>query len=232
MALKVLIVEDDDNISELISLYLEKEGFEVSVANDGGKGVLQFESFKPNIVLLDLMLPVLNGWEVCREIRNTSDTPIIMLTAKGETFDKVKGLEMGADDYIVKPFEIKGDIIPRLIDEIPILAILATQANGKTIVSDAQDLRNKESDRIKTIVDALSSLDVDIEEKPDGFIINGKKEFDKEIELETHLDHRLAMSYFVLSLINKKPMKIKGFNCINTSFPEFLDLAKQLGYGK
>ena len=132
----------------------------------------------------------------------------------------------------IKPFEIKGDIIPRLIDEIPILAILATQAQGKTIVSDAQDLRNKESDRIKTIVNALSSLDVDIKEKEDGFIINGKKEFDKEVKLETYLDHRLAMSYFVLSLINKKPMKIKGFNCINTSFPEFIELAKQLGYGK
>ena len=132
----------------------------------------------------------------------------------------------------IKPFEIKGDIIPRLIDEIPILAILATQAQGQSTVSNAQDLRNKESDRIKTIVDALLSLDVDIKEKEDGFIINGKKEFDKEVELETHLDHRLAMSYFVMSLINKKPMKIKGFDCINTSFPEFLDLAKQIGYGE
>ncbi len=132
----------------------------------------------------------------------------------------------------IKPFEIKGDIIPKLIDEIPILAVLATQAQGKTTVSDAQDLRNKESDRIQTIVTSLSALGVDIIEKEDGFIINGKKEFDKEIELETHLDHRLAMSYFVLSLINKKPMKIKGFNCINTSFPEFIDLVKQLGYGE
>lgn len=132
----------------------------------------------------------------------------------------------------IKPFEIKGDIIPRLIDEIPILAVLATQAQGQSTVSNAQDLRNKESDRIKTIVDALLSLDVDIKEKEDGFIINGKKEFDKEVELETHLDHRLAMSYFVMSLINKKPMKIKGFDCINTSFPEFLDLAKQIGYGE
>lgn len=132
----------------------------------------------------------------------------------------------------IKPFEIKGDIIPRLIDEIPILAVLATQAQGQSTVSNAQDLRNKESDRIKTIVDALLSLDVDIKEKEDGFIINGKKEFDKEVELETHLDHRLAMSYFVMSLINKKPIKIKGFDCINTSFPEFLDLAKQIGYGE
>ncbi len=132
----------------------------------------------------------------------------------------------------IKPFEIKGDIIPRLIDEIPILAVLATQAQGQSTVSDAQDLRNKESDRIKTIANALCALNVEIKEKEDGFIINGKKEFDKEVELETHLDHRLAMSYFVLSLINKKPMKIKGFDCINTSFPEFLDLAKQIGYGE
>ena len=85
---------------------------------------------------------------------------------------------------------------------------------------------------VKSIYEKAKANYNEIKEKEDGFIVNGKKDFDKEIELETHLDHRLAMSYFVLSLINKKPMKINGFNCINTSFPEFLDLAKQLGYGK
>ncbi|MBR6259281.1 MAG: response regulator transcription factor, partial [Oscillospiraceae bacterium] len=104
---KILVVEDDENISELLQLYLEKDGFKVSTASDGGKGVAAFERCQPDLVLLDIMLPVMDGWSVCREIRSVSKTPIIMLTAKGETFDKVNGLEMGADDYIVKPFEVK-----------------------------------------------------------------------------------------------------------------------------
>ncbi len=107
MSTKILVIEDDTNIAELLRLYLTKEGFDVSIAPDGGKGVTEFERFRPDLVLLDLMLPVMDGWEVCREIRSTSKTPIIMLTAKGETVDKVTGLEMGADDYVVKPFEIK-----------------------------------------------------------------------------------------------------------------------------
>lgn len=107
MAKKALVVEDDANIADLLRLYLEKEGFEVRIAPDGGKGITEFEKFNPDIVMLDLMLPVIDGWNVCREIRGMSKTPIIMLTAKGETFDKVNGLEMGADDYVVKPFEIK-----------------------------------------------------------------------------------------------------------------------------
>jgi len=128
----------------------------------------------------------------------------------------------------IKPFIIKGDLIPRLIDEIPILAVLASQAQGVSIIQDAQDLRNKESDRIKTIVNAFKLLDINIEEKQDGFIIEGKKEINKEVELETFLDHRLAMSYYILSLINQKPMKINGFECVNTSFPEFLKLMEKL----
>ena len=103
MSQKVLIVEDDSNIAELLHLYLEKEGFETKVAKDGGKGVEYFRSFQPNLVLLDIMMPQLDGWQVCREIRKKSQVPIIMLTAKGEVFDKVLGLELGADDYIVKP---------------------------------------------------------------------------------------------------------------------------------
>ncbi|SHH76828.1 DNA-binding response regulator, OmpR family, contains REC and winged-helix (wHTH) domain [Sporobacter termitidis DSM 10068] len=107
MPKKALVIEDDINIAELLRLYLEKDGFEVHIADNGGKGVSDFERLKPDLVLLDIMLPVLDGWAVCREIRSTSKVPIIMLTAKGETFDKVSGLEMGADDYIVKPFEVK-----------------------------------------------------------------------------------------------------------------------------
>ena len=113
MARKVLIVEDDSNIAELLHLYLEKEGFETTVASDGGKGVELFRSFRPDLVLLDIMLPVMDGWSVCRKIREESNTPIIMLTAKGETGDKVFGLEMGADDYIVKPFEMK-EVLARI----------------------------------------------------------------------------------------------------------------------
>ena len=107
MARKVLIVEDETNIAELLHLYLEKEGFETAVAPDGGKGVELFRSFQPDLVLLDIMLPVMDGWSVLKKIRENDRTPVIMLTAKGETDDKVNGLEMGADDYIVKPFEMK-----------------------------------------------------------------------------------------------------------------------------
>ena len=113
MKTKILIVEDDRNISELLRLYLEKEKFEVAQAEDGKRGVELFFSFSPDLILLDLMLPVLDGWGVCREIRKTSTVPIIMVTAKDETFDKVMGLEMGADDYIAKPFDMK-EVIARI----------------------------------------------------------------------------------------------------------------------
>lgn len=128
----------------------------------------------------------------------------------------------------IKPFEISGDLVPRLIDEIPILAILATQAQGKSIIKDAKDLRNKESDRISTIVETFKTLGIEIEEFEDGFSVIGKTEINAKVTLETHLDHRLAMSYYVLSLINKKEMTINGFDCINTSFPEFLKLMNKL----
>ena len=110
---KVLIVEDDSNIAQLLQLYLEKEGFETKTAPDGGKGVELFRSYHPDLVLLDIMLPVIDGWGVCKKIRETDQTPIIMLTAKGETTDKVSGLEMGADDYIVKPLEMP-EVIARV----------------------------------------------------------------------------------------------------------------------
>jgi DNA-binding response OmpR family regulator len=104
---KILIVDDDNNIAELISLYLIKECFETRICNDGESAINTFDTFKPNLVLLDLMLPGIDGYQVCREIRTKSQTPIIMLSAKGEVFDKVLGLEMGADDYMEKPFDSK-----------------------------------------------------------------------------------------------------------------------------
>ena len=104
---KILIVDDDNNIAELISLYLTKECYDTKIVNDGEQALIAFEHYKPNLILLDLMLPGIDGYQVCREIRHTSDVPIIMLSAKGETFDKVLGLELGADDYILKPFDSK-----------------------------------------------------------------------------------------------------------------------------
>ncbi len=109
MAIKqrILIVDDDENIAELISLYLTKELFETNIVNDGESAISEASSFHPDLIILDLMLPGIDGYEVCREIRKSSNVPIIMLSAKGETFDKVLGLELGADDYIIKPFESK-----------------------------------------------------------------------------------------------------------------------------
>ena len=104
---KILIVDDDNNIAELISLYLTKECYDTKIVNDGEQALIAFEHYKPNMLLLDLMLPGIDGYQVCREIRAKSDVPIIMISAKGEVFDKVLGLELGADDYILKPFDSK-----------------------------------------------------------------------------------------------------------------------------
>lgn len=110
---KILVVDDDTNICELLRLYLEKEGFSVIIVNDGASAVEAFKNENPDLALLDIMLPKLDGWQVCREIRKFSEKPIIMLTAKGETFDKVLGLELGADDYVTKPFDTK-EIVARI----------------------------------------------------------------------------------------------------------------------
>ena len=131
---KILIVEDDSNIAQLLQLYLEKEGFETATAPDGGKGVELFRSFQPELVLLDIMLPVLDGWGVLRKIREESKCPVIMLTAKGETDDRVNGLENGADDYIVKPFEMK-EVLAR-IHAVLRRSGVAETANPKKLTFD------------------------------------------------------------------------------------------------
>ena len=113
MAVSVLVIEDDKNIAQLLQLYLEKNGYAVTVASDGGQGLEKFRSIQPDLVLLDLMLPVMDGWEVCRSICSESQIPIIMLTAKAETDDKVAGLSIGADDYITKPFEMR-EVLARM----------------------------------------------------------------------------------------------------------------------
>ncbi|MBQ8217181.1 MAG: response regulator transcription factor [Oscillospiraceae bacterium] len=113
MSKRALIIEDDSNIAELLRLYLSKDGFEIMISPDGGKAKSSFDLFQPDVVLLDIMLPVKDGWQICREIREKSSVPIIMLTAKGDTTDKINGLEMGADDYVTKPFDIK-ELIARV----------------------------------------------------------------------------------------------------------------------
>ena len=113
MAIKVLVVEDDRNIAELLQMYLDKEGYKTLVAYDGGQGLELFKTEKPDLVLLDIMMPVMDGYAVCRAIRAESKVPVIMLTAKGETDDKVDGLKLGADDYITKPFQMR-EVLARI----------------------------------------------------------------------------------------------------------------------
>ena len=132
MATTVLIVEDDRNIAELLQMYLEKEGYAVTIANDGGQGLAKFRAIKPDMVLLDVMMPVMDGWEVCKAIRAEAQTPIIMLTAKSETSDKVQGLRSGADDYITKPFEMR-EVLAR------VEAVLR-RTNGSTVDKKARRL--------------------------------------------------------------------------------------------
>lgn len=126
---KILIVDDDENIAELISLYLTKECFDTRLVFDGENAIKAFKEYEPNLVLLDLMLPGIDGYEVCREIRKTSNVPIIMLSAKGETFDKVLGLELGADDYMIKPFDSK-ELVARA--KAVLRRFTPTNINGST----------------------------------------------------------------------------------------------------
>lgn len=162
---KILVVDDDVNISELLRLYLEKDGFSVISCDNGAKAIELNNIEKPNLILLDIMLPLIDGWQVCKEIRKTSEVPIIMVTAKGETFDKVLGLELGADDYVSKPFEAK-EVVAR------VKAVLRRVNTNSTPKSDVV-----EYDKL-TI--NLTNYDL---------IVNGKK-IDtppKELELIYHL---------------------------------------------
>ena len=162
---KILIVDDDTNICELLRLYIEKEGYSTVLAHDGEKAIELFNKEQPNLVLLDIMLPKLDGWQVCREIRKTSDCPIIMITAKGEVFDKILGLELGADDYVVKPFEAK-EVVAR------IRAVL------RRIIS------NEEESVQEVNWDKLSINLTNYELKVDGEVVDTPP---KEMELLYHL---------------------------------------------
>lgn len=135
MSSRILVIEDDPNIAELIRLYLEKDGFEAILAADGKTGLEDFYRLHPDLILLDIMLPEMDGWAVCKEIRKTDKTPIIMLTAKDETADKVTGLELGADDYISKPFDMK-EVIAR------INAVLRRYKSEDALSDEEFDIKN------------------------------------------------------------------------------------------
>ncbi|MGN0517061.1 response regulator transcription factor [Eubacterium sp.] len=167
MANKILVVDDDLNICELLKLYLENEGYMVFTANDGQEAVDTFQNKTPDLVLLDIMLPKKDGWQVCREIRKISSAPIIMLTAKGETFDKVLGLELGADDYVVKPFDAK-EVMAR------VKAVLR-RTNGES--------ENTENEKKTVIYDNLEINITNYEMKVKGVAVDTPP---KELELIYH----------------------------------------------
>ena len=164
---KILVADDDKNICELIRLYLEKEGYTTIIANDGMEAVEKFTTESPDLILLDVMMPKLDGWQVCREVRQKSNVPIIMITAKGETFDKVLGLELGADDYVVKPFDTK-EIVAR------IKAVLRRTA---ACVPESKSVKEVNYDKLQVNMTRY-------ELKVDGKVIDTPP---KELELLFHL---------------------------------------------
>lgn len=167
MSNKILVVDDDLHICELLKLYLENENYTVYVANDGRAAVDTFAAKAPDLVLLDIMLPKMDGWQVCREIRKNSSTPIIMLSAKGETFDKVLGLELGADDYVTKPFEAK-EVMARI----------------KAVLRRSKDGSDSAAAEKKTVVyDKLEINIVNYELKVNGIAVDTPP---KELELIYH----------------------------------------------
>lgn len=163
---KILVVDDDKNICDLLRLYLEKEGYEVTMVHNGNDAVNTFNAEEPDLVLLDIMLPQLDGWQVCREIRKVSDKPIIMLTAKDETFDKVLGLELGADDYVTKPFDTK-EIVARI----------------KAVLRRTSGLKDSETNK-EVRYDKLSINLSNYEMKVNGVAVDTPP---KELELIYHL---------------------------------------------
>ena len=152
MQYKILIVDDDENICELLNLYLKKDGFDTAIAYNGRQAVELAEKYNPDLILLDIMLPELDGWQVCREIRKKSEVPIIMLTAKGETFDKILGLELGADDYVTKPFDTK-EVVAR------IKAVLRRS-------NDNEKTEKKEEVRYDKLIINLTNYELVVDGKP------------------------------------------------------------------
>lgn len=162
------------------------------------------------------------------EVLKSMNADVTLLNERTVSGEKVADIQIKYSK--LKATTIEGAIIPTLIDEIPIIAVVATQAEGTTIIRDAQDLRNKEADRISAVRAELQKLGADIEETADGFIINGKKELEGGCEINCYHDHRIAMSAYITGLICKKPIKINEFQWVNISFPEFLDLIKSISF--
>jgi len=132
---KILVVDDDKNICDLLRIYLEKDGYNVTLAYDGDDALEKFNSYKPDLILLDVMLPRIDGWQICREIRRKSDVPIIMITARGETVDKIEGLDLGADDYIVKPFDPK-EVLARISAVARRLGLVKAETDNRIVTYD------------------------------------------------------------------------------------------------
>ena len=175
---KILIVDDDSNICELLRLYLEKDGFETIIANDGEAAIAKFNLTEPDLILLDIMLPKLDGWQVCRTIRKTSNVPIIMFTAKGETFDKILGLDLGADDYVTKPFDSK-EVVAR------VRAVLRRTAND--------DENTEKIVKYDKLIINLTNYELIV----DGNVVDTPP---KELELIYHLASNPNSVYSVLLL--------------------------------
>lgn len=224
MARNILVVEDDNNISNLIKMYLDKEGFDVRIAADGGKAVEEFKEKEPDLVLLDVMLPVLDGWGVCAKIRETSKCPIIMLTAKGEDMDKILGLEYGADDYMTKPYNI--------LEVKARIKTIFRRVNASAAPEDKKVIRvrDMEVNLVKRTV-TLAGKDVKLTAKEFDllqlFIQNRGKVFSREAMLETVWKYDYAGDARTVDVhIRRLREKIER----DTSKPEFIFTKWGVGY--
>ncbi len=186
---KILIVDDDRNICELLRLYLEKEGYDTVIVNDGEQAVGMFKDYHFDLVLLDVMMPRMDGWETCRRIRRVSTTPIIMLTAKGETFDKVLGLELGADDYIVKPFDTK-EVVAR------IKAVLRRAGNSARPAKDQKVDYDQLSINISTYELKVRGVSIDVPPKELELLYHLASNPNRVFTRDTLLDEVWGFEYY------------------------------------
>ena len=220
---KILIADDDKNICELLRLYLAKEGYETVIANDGEAAVAAFEKEKPNMVLLDVMMPKMDGWEVCRRIRAADNTPVIMLTAKGETFDKVLGLELGADDYMTKPFS-PSEMVARVKAHLARYDRLTGSAVEKNKIIEIRGLRIDTTARRVWVNDVEKTFTT--------------KEFDLLTFLASHPNHvytkeelfREIESIGDIATVTVHIKKIREKVEVDTSNPQYIETIWGVGY--
>lgn len=219
-------IDTDKNITKIRKSKLEPKNLSVCGDISSAAFFMVAAAIVPNsnIILKNVGLnPTRTG---IIDVMESMGADITILNKKTECNEEVGDIQIKTSD--LKATTIEGAMIPRLIDELPVIAVLASQAEGETIVKNAQDLRNKESDRIKCLVNELTKIGVAIEETPDGFIIQGKTELKGDAEVECYHDHRLAMSLYVAGLVCKNPIFIKEFQWVDVSFPEFLPLMEKL----